>query len=157
VRQSPAIARSRRVFAAALWLAFVCGAAPSWANTEKVTWTPVRDAMFTIDSKPVKLWTLYHAGKDKKEHRLLLQLGTRYLMIDTQLRLITEYDPSAFEKKGGGYDMPRDAKGLRALGSEDWILRDMGTSYLIHAKLKDEGRLLEINLPKMPDFRNFLW
>ena len=152
-----AVPRPPRLFAAALWLLFLCAAAPSPANSEKVNWTPVRDAMFTMDSKPVKLWTLYHAGKDKKEHRLLLQLGTRYLMIDTQLRLITEYDPNAFAKKDKGYEMPREAKGLKALVSEDWILRDMGTSFLIHAKLKDEGRLMEINLPKMPDFRNVLW
>lgn len=153
----PETARGPRFFALLLWYAFLCAAAPLWANTEKITWTPVQDAMFTIDSKPVKLWTLYHASKDKKEHRLLLQLGARYLMIDTQLRLITEYDASAFAKKDKGYEMPRDTKGLRALASEDWILRDVGTSYLIHARLKDEGRLLEINLPKMPDFRNVLW
>lgn len=147
----------QRLLAAALWSALLFGSVQASANTEKVTWTPVQDALFTIDSKPVKIWTLYHAAKDKKEHRLLLQLGTRYLMIDTQLRLVTEYDPGAFTKKGNGYEMAREAKGLKALPSEDWVLRDMGTSYLIHAKLKDEGRLLEINLPKMPDFRNVLW
>jgi len=124
---------------------------------DKVVWTTVRNVLFRVDSKPAKLWTVYHAAKDKKEHRLLLQLGTRYLMIDTQLRLITEYDPGAFEKKGNDYEMQRDAKAANALPSEDWILRDVGTSFLIHIRLKDEGRLLEIQLPKMPDFRNVLW
>ncbi|HMD32894.1 MAG TPA: hypothetical protein VKG84_13350 [Candidatus Acidoferrales bacterium] len=124
---------------------------------DKTLWAPVPNVLFTIDSKPAKLWTIYHASKDKKEHRLLLQIGARYLMIDTQLRMIVEYDSAAFSKKGTDCEMPRDAKGLKALPSEDWVLRDTGTSYLVHAKLKDEGRLLEIQLPKMPDFRNVLW
>jgi hypothetical protein len=124
---------------------------------DKVVWSTVPNVLFRVDSKPAKLWTVYHAAKDKKEHRLLLQVGTRYLMIDTQLRLITEYDPGTFEKKGNDYEMPRDAKASKALPSEDWILQDVGTSTLIHIRLKDEGRLLEIQLPKMPDFRNVLW
>jgi len=127
------------------------------AEPEKVLWTPVKDALFLVDNKPAKVWTLYHAGKDKKEHRLLLQLDTRYLMIDTQLRLITEYDPAVFEKKGKDCEMPREMKGIKALSTEDWILRDVGTSYLIQTKLKDDGRVLEIHIPKMPDFRNVLW
>lgn len=131
--------------------------APLKASPEKLHWMPVRDALFVVDNKPAKLWTLYYAGKDKKEHRLLLQLGMRYLMIDTQLRLITEYDHAAFEQKGKDCEMPRDAKALKALPTEDWILRDMGTSFLIQTKLKEEGRVLEIHLPKMPDFRNVLW
>jgi hypothetical protein len=135
---------------------FVAGA-PLAAAPEKVLWRPISDALFQIDSKPVKLWTLYYSGKDKKEHRLLLELGSRYLMIDTQLRLITEFDPAAFEKKGKDCEMPRDTKGVKALPTEGWILRDMGTSYLIQTTLKEEGRVLEIHLPKMPDFRNVLW
>jgi hypothetical protein len=123
---------------------------------DKVLWIPVQNAIFTVDTKPVKVWTLYHA-KEKKEHRLLLQLGTRYLMIDTQLRLIAEYDPAIFSKQGTDWQMPRDTKGLKALPTEDWIVRDTGTSYLIHTRLKEEGRLIEIQLPKMPDFRNVLW
>jgi len=142
-----------------LWLAglLLLATAMGAGAADRVTWKRLNAVMLKIDNKPVKAWTLYHAEKDKKEHRLLLQLGTRYLMIDTQLRLITEYAPAAFDKKGETYEMERDAKGIQALASEDWILRDVGTSYLIHAKLKDEGRALEIQLPKMPDFRNVLW
>jgi len=147
----------RRFLAAMAALLLLLASAPLAAAEEKVLWTPIKNALFLIDSKPAKVWTLYHAGKDKKEHRLLLQLETRYLMIDTQLRLIAEYDPAAFEKKGKDYEMPRDTRGLKALTTEDWVLRDVGTSFLIQMKLKDEGRVLEIHLPKMPDFRNVLW
>jgi len=144
------------VAAVAALLLLAAAVPPPAAAGDRILWTPVRDALFTIDGKPVKVWTVYHS-KEKKEHRLLLLVGTRYLMIDTQLRLITEYDPAVFEKKGGDCDMPREAKGVKALPSEDWIVRDVGTSYLVHAQLKEEGRLLEIELPKMPDFRNVLW
>ncbi|HKO04509.1 MAG TPA: hypothetical protein VJW51_07155 [Candidatus Acidoferrales bacterium] len=143
--------------ALALCLLLSGPARPATPAPDKVVWNPVPNVLFRIDSKPAKLWTMYHAGKDKKEKRFLLQLGARYLMIDTQLRLITEYDPASFEKKDKGYEMTRDEKALKVLASEDWILRDVGTSFLIHLRLKDEGRLLEIQLPKMPDFRNVLW
>jgi hypothetical protein len=132
-------------------------AAAALRAEDKVTWKRIPDAMLKIDNRPVKVWTLYHAEKEKKENRLLLQVGSRYLMIDTRLRLITEYDRATFSKKGEGYEMDREARGVKALPTEDWILRDVGTSYLIHAKLKEEGRALEIQLPKMPDFRNVLW
>jgi hypothetical protein len=143
--------------AAAFWCLFAAATLSATPTPETVMWTPVKDALFQIDSKPVKLWSLYYVRKDKKEQRFLLQIGTRYLMIDTQLRQITEYDPAAFTKKGNEYEMPRDARGLKALPSEDWILRDRGTAFVIHWKLKEEGRVLEIELPKMPDFRNVLW
>lgn len=148
---------SRRAFAALAALIFLLVAAPVSPAPEKVTWKPVADALFEIDSRPVKLWTLYYSAKDKKEHRLLLQIATRYLMIDTQLRLITEYDPAVFEKKGKECEMPRDTKGRKALPTDNWILRDVGTSFQIQATLKEEGRVLDIRLPKMPDFRNVLW
>ncbi len=127
------------------------------AEPERLVWTPVKNALFLVDSKAAKAWTIYHAGNDRKEHRLLLQLDTRYLMIDTQLRLITEYDPAVFEKKGKDCEMPREMKGIKALPTEDWIVRDVGTSYLIQTKLKDDGRVLEIHLPKLPDLHNVLW
>jgi hypothetical protein len=152
-----AIPFPRLLFALGCGLLLACPAGPAAPVPDKVVWSPIADVLFRIDSKPAKLWTLYQARKDKKEHRLLLQLGARYLMFDTQLRLITEYDPAAFEKKGNGYEMPREAKATKALPSEEWILRDVGTSFLIHARLKDEGRLLEIQLPKMPDLRGVLW
>jgi hypothetical protein len=155
--QRHSIPRRLPALAAAICIFFASVPLPAAPAPEMVVWTPVRDALFEIDSKPAKLWTLYYVRKDKKEQRFLLQIGSRYLMVDTQLRLITEYDPAAFTKKGTGYEMPRGTKGIRALPSEGWILRDVGTAFLIHAKLKDEGRVLEIQLPKMPDFRNVLW
>ena len=146
-----------RLLLAAAALSLLLAPNPLAAAPEKTLWMPISDALFLVDSRPAKLWTLYHAGKDKREHRLLLQVGMRYLMIDTQLRLITEYDPAVFEKNGKNCEMPRDTKGVKALPTEEWVLRDMGTSYLIQTKLKEEGRLLEVHLPKMPDFRNVLW
>jgi hypothetical protein len=153
---SPAIL-SPRALAIVAALAFLLAAPPASSAPDKVTWKPIADALFEIDSRPVKLWTLYYSAKDKKEHRLLLAVGARYLMIDTQLRLITEYDPKVFENKGKECEMPRDTKGLKALPAENWILRDVGTSFQIQATLKEEGRVLDIRLPKMPDFRNVLW
>jgi len=157
VTRPRAIPFPRLLSALTLGLLLSASARAAAPAPEKVAWTPVPNVLLQVDSKPAKFWTVYHAPKDKKEHRLLLQIGPRFLMIDMQLRLITEFDPATFEKKDKDYEMPHDAKGAKAVPSENWILRDAGTSYLIRVNLKDEGRLLEIRLPKMPDFRNVLW
>jgi len=143
--------------AAALFCLLATGPLTSAPAPETVVWTPVKDALLQVDNKPAKLWTLYYVRKDKKEQRFLLQIGPRYLMIDTQLRLITEFDPATFTRKGNQYEMPRDARARMALPSEGWVLRDVGTAFLVQATLKEEGRLIQIELPKMPDFRNVLW
>jgi hypothetical protein len=143
-------------FLAVILLLLACAATAPLAG-DKVTWKRIPEAMLKVDNHAVKVWALYHVQKDKKEQRFLLQMGARYLLIDTKLRQVAEYDPATFEKKGETYEMPREAKGVKALPTEDWILRDVGTSYLIQTKLKEEGRVLELELPKLPDFRNFLW
>jgi len=156
-RRGGAQALAARARLVAAGVALLLAATAAAGAPDKITWKRVPEAMLKVDNRPAKLWAIYHAEKDKKETRLLLQLGNRYLMIDTRLRLITEYDPNAFSKKGEGYEMEREAKGVQALPTDGWILRDVGTSFLIHAMLKEEGRALEIQLPKMPDFRNVLW
>ena len=140
-------------------LASLLAAAPiaSAPSPEVVLWLPVKDALLEIDSKPAKLWSLYYVKKDKKEQRFLLQIGPRFLMIDTQLRLITEFDSSEFTRKGVNYEMQREARGRAVIPSQDWVLRDVGTAFLIQIKLKEEGRMIQIELPKWPDFRNVLW
>jgi len=156
---TPRPARVVRLLLPAAILLCLSAAAPLFPAPAQdvVNWIPVKDAMLQVDSKPVKLWTLYYVRKDKKEQRFLLQLGSRYLMVDTQLRLITEFDRSDFSRKGNGYEMPRDARAREALPSEAWVLRDVGTAFLIQIALKEEGRVIQIELPKMPDFRNVLW
>jgi hypothetical protein len=132
-------------------------AAPAPAPGKSIFWKPIPDALLKIDDKPVRQWNLYHAEKEKKEHRLLLQLGTRYLMFDAELRQIVEYDPAGFTMKGKEVEMARDAKPLRALPSDDWVLKDAGSTSIVHTRLKEEGRVIDIQMPKMPDLRGILW
>jgi len=150
-------ARCMPAFAALVFCLLAVAPLASAPAPEVVVWLPVKDALLEIDSKPAKLWTLYYVKKDRKEQRFMLQIGSRYLMIDTQLRLITEFDSKEFTRKGVNYEMPREARGRIVLPSQDWVLRDVGTAFLIQIKLKEEGRMIQIELPKWPDFRNVLW
>src|ERR1700682_4878568 len=59
-------------------------------------WKPIENALLKIDEKPVKLWTAYRLEKDKIAKRLLLQLGSRYLLIDTEGREVLEFRPESF-------------------------------------------------------------
>src|SRR5258706_4899871 len=73
---------------AGLLLAITIGARAA----DKITWKPITDAVLRIDDRAPKQWSLYHAGK--KFDPLLLQLGTRVLVIYVRNRMLYEI-PSA--------------------------------------------------------------
>jgi hypothetical protein len=116
-----------------------------------------------IDEQPVKLWELYRG--EKKRHFVLLQLGLRFLLFDTEAREVFELAPETLARQkdraiwrvpSGFPDSARtveDSAGAssppktRCLPSEDWSLRDVGPTRRIRCKLSKEGRVVEIHLP----------
>ncbi len=141
--------RKPTIVAALLTAALAASAA------DKIVWKPILEAMLKIDEKPVRLWNVYREDKDKKLRRLLLELGSRYLRFDTENREVAEYDPAVFERHGKELKLSRAAKPQRVLPTSEWVLRDAGTVWIIHARLTTEGRVVEIQLPKLPDLRPF--
>jgi len=117
------------------------------------TWKPIENALLKIDEKPVKLWTAYRLEKDKIAKRLLLQLGSRYLLIDTEGREVLEFRPESFEHHGKDLRAGHATPPGKALATSDWILREAGMVRIIHVRLADEGRVIEIQLPSLPDLR----
>ncbi len=120
---------------------------------DKTTWKPLDAALLKIDDKPVKLWSLYREEKDKHAKRLLLQLGSRFLLIDTESRQVEEFRPESFERHGKDLRSNRARPPAKLLPTSDWILREAGMVRIIHARLDDEGRVVEIQLPSLPDLR----
>src|ERR1700693_1155980 len=74
---------------------------------DKTAWKLIEAALLKIDEKPVKLWTLYREEKDKHAKRLLLQLGARFLLIDTEIREVNEFRPENIERRGKELRMNR--------------------------------------------------
>jgi hypothetical protein len=129
----------------------LCLVAATAAAADTILWKPLITATLNIDDKPVKTWAVYRPEKDKKLHRLLLQLGGRYLQFDTEAREVSEIAPAAFERHGKNLRMQRSAAPGKTLRTSDWVLQDIGSLWRIRARLSDEGRVMEIEVIKTVD------
>jgi hypothetical protein len=118
---------------------------------EKVTWKPIADAVLRIDDRAPKQWSLYRAGK--KSDPLLLQLGARVLVIYVRNQAIYDIPPKQLEHKGDDLLWRETDKPEKPLPTTEWSTRDIGSAWRIRVKLAEEGRLVDIQIPQMPDLR----
>ena len=118
---------------------------------EKVTWKPIPDAVLRIDDRAPKQWSLFHAGK--KYDPLLLQLGSRVLVIYVHNQSVYEIPPAQVEHKGEDLLWREIDKPVKPLATSDWSTRDIGSAWRVRVKLTEEGRLVDIQIPQMPDLR----
>jgi len=118
---------------------------------EKVTWKPIPDAVLRIDDRAPKQWSLFHAGK--KYDPLLLQLGSRVLVIYAHNQAVYEIPPAQVEHKGEDLLWREIDKPVKPLATSDWSTRDIGSAWRVRVKLTEEGRLVDIQIPQMPDLR----
>ncbi len=124
---------------------------------EKIDWKPIPDAILQIDTRPAKIWSLYRAGK--KSDPLLLQLGTRSLVIYVRNRAVYEIKPEQrLEHKGEDLlwreaDKPEQ----QPLQTSDWNTKDIGSAIRVQVKLSAEGRLIDIQSPQVPDLRRGIY
>jgi len=120
---------------------------------EKVTWKPISEAMLRIDDRAPKQWNLYNSGK--KYDQLLLQLGTRDLVIYVRDQTIYELSPAKLERKGESLLSQRSDKPAKPLATSDWSTREIGYAWRLRVTLADEGRVIDIQIPESVDFRGF--
>lgn len=83
-----------------LLLCVVLPFAWSSAVAEKIVFKRLTTAILKMDGKQVKFWEVYQA--EKRGHLVLVQLGRRYLLLDTKEKEILEIAPSAIEHKTKG-------------------------------------------------------
>jgi hypothetical protein len=120
---------------------------------DKVTWKPITDAVLRIDDRAPKQWSLYRAGK--KYDPLMLQLGSRVLVIYVHNQAVYEIPPSQVEHKGDDLLWRETDKPEKPLAASDWSTRDIGSAWRVRVKMTEEGRLVDIQIPQMPDLRGF--
>ena len=118
---------------------------------DRSTWKTVEGALVRIDDRAPKQWGLYHTGK--KYDPLLLQLGVRVLAIYVHNQAVYELPPAKVEHKGEDLIWRESDKPEKPLATTDWTLRDVGSAQRIQVKLSEEGRLIDIQVPQMPDLR----
>ena len=142
----------RLVVAAGLFLALLNASA---ADKEKVIWKPVPDAILQVDSRAPKIWNVFQAGK--KFDLLLLQLGSRYLVIYVRSMEIYEIKPEQLQHKGDDLLWRDTDKPDKPIPTSDWSTKDVGSASRILVKLSGEGRLVDIQIPQVPDFRRGIY
>jgi hypothetical protein len=121
------------------------------ADKGQIVWKPIPDAILQVDSRAAKFWNLCHTGK--KLDPLLLQLGSRSFVIYVKNQEIYEIKPEQLQHKGEDLLWRETDKPSKPVATSDWSTRDVGSAWRLRVKLADEGRMLDIQIPQMPDLR----
>ena len=148
------VKRARRFFGIAALCLAVAGISHS-ADKDKIVWKSIPDAILQVDSRAPKLWNVFQAGK--KFDPLLLQLGSRYLVIYVRNMEVYEIKPEQLGHKGEDLLWRETDKPAKPLATSDWSTKDVGSASRILIKLADEGRIIDIQIPQVPDLRRGIY
>jgi hypothetical protein len=135
----------------ALSLAVMCcsGAAAALAKDKPLSWKSIEQALLRVNDAPPKEWEVYRTGK--KNDPLLLQLGNRFLLIETHDRQIFEIDPAKLERKSDEVLWSPSDRPAKPLATSNWVVDDIGAAFAITVKLDSENAALVLQLPHPPD------
>jgi len=125
------------------------------ADKEKIVWKSIPDAILQVDSRAPKIWNVFQAGK--KFDPLLLQLGSRYLVIYVRNMEVYEIKPEQLGHKGEDLLWRETDKPAKPIATSDWSSKDVGSATRILIKLADEGRIINIQIPQVPDLRRGIY
>jgi hypothetical protein len=125
------------------------------ADKDKIVWKSIPDAMLQVDSRAPKTWNVFQPGK--KFDPLLLQLGSRYLVIYVRNMEIYEIKPELLGHKGDDLLWRETDKPAKPIATSDWSSKDVGSAVRILVKLTDEGRVINIQIPQVPDLRRGIY
>jgi hypothetical protein len=155
VRQLAHIVHRAKLFFGIAGLCLALVSISSAADKEKIVWKPIPDAILQVDSRAPKLWNVFQSGK--KIDPLLLQLGSRYLVIYVRNMEVYEIKPEQLEHKGEDLLWRESEKPTKPIATSDWNTKDVGSASRILVKLADEGRTINIQIPQMPDLRRGIY
>ena len=136
-------------------LALLLAASSRAADKEKIVWKSIPNAILQVDSRAPKIWNVFQAGK--KFDPLLLQLGARYLVIYVRNMEVFEIKPEQLDHKGEDLLWRETDKPAKPTPTSDWSIKDVGSASRILLKLADEGRVINIEIPQMPDLRRGIY
>jgi hypothetical protein len=124
-------------------------------DTGQIHWKQLPDAQLKIDGKPPLTWNVYQPDKKKESNLVLVLLGHRYLVLDIKSRVVYEVPLTDLRADGKNYQTGDVLQASHQIPSADWTERDVGPAESIKLTLGDYGRVLEVQLPHMPDLRAF--
>jgi hypothetical protein len=118
---------------------------------DKIVWKPLSQVVLRVDDQAPKLWNIYRTGK--KADPLLLQLGARMLVIYIHNQAVYEIKPEQLEHKGDDLLWREADRPEKPVPTSDWSTRNIGSAWRLRLKLAAEGRLVDIQIPQLPDLR----
>ncbi|HEY2646162.1 MAG TPA: hypothetical protein VGI34_04290 [Candidatus Acidoferrales bacterium] len=136
-------------------LSLALAAAISAADKDKIVWKSIPDAILQVDSRAPKVWNVFQAGK--KFDPLLLQIGSRYLVIYVRKTEVYEIAPEKLGHKGEDLLWREMDKPAKPVATSDWSTKDVGSASRILFKLTGEGRVIDIQIPQVPDMRRGIY
>ena len=116
-----------------------------------VAWKPIQQALLRVNDQPVKNWNVYE--ESKKGDPLLLEMSSRFLLIQVHERKIFELAPAKIEHKGPDLLWDPAERPAEPLATSDWLIKDVGFAYRLGVKLVAENRVLDLQLPHPMDLR----
>jgi hypothetical protein len=119
------------------------------AKDKPVSWKGIDDALLRVNDAPVNEWGVYQAGK--KRDPLLVQIGSRFLLIKIHERQIFDVDPKTVERKSDELLWDSSNHLAQPLEISDWDASDMESVFRIRAKINAGGSVLDIELPHQLD------
>jgi hypothetical protein len=125
------------------------------SDKDKIIWIPVQNAILQVDSRAPKEWNVFQPGK--KFDPLLVQIGSRFLVIYVRNMEAYEIKPEQLLHRGDFLIWVETDKPAKPLPTSDWSTKDVGSATRILLKLTGEGRVVNIELPKMPDLRRGIY
>ena len=119
------------------------------AKSKPVSWKGIDEALLLVNDNPVKDWGVYQAGN--KRDPLLLQMGSRFLLIKIHDRQLFEIDKSKVQTKADELLFDASDHPAAPLATTDWDAADTEAVFRIRAKITGENRLLDLELPHQLD------
>jgi hypothetical protein len=87
----------------------------------------------------------------------LVQLGSRYLVVYVHNMEVYEIKPQQLEHKGEELVWRESDRPEKPVPTSDWSEKDVGSAQRILLKLAAEGRMVNIEIPHMPDLRRGIY
>jgi hypothetical protein len=124
----------------------------AFAKDKPLSWKPIEDALLRVNDSPPKEWSAYRTGK--KNEPLVLQLGNRFLFIQSHDHQVFELDPTKIEHKTGELLWSPTDRPAKPLATSDWNVDDIGAAFVIKVKLDAENAVVDLQLPHPPEVGN---
>lgn len=121
----------------------------AFAKDKPLAFKSIENALLRVNDAPPKDWEVYRTGK--KNEPLLLQIGNRFLLLETNQHQVFELDPAKIEHKTGELLWSPSDRPDKPLATSEWTVDDIGAAFVVKVKLQSENALVDLQLPHPPN------